>query len=192
MTINKLTSIRLSQPTCPWWFLFTFDNPLRRFYQDPEKILSPYLKPGDRVVDIGCGMGYFTIPMAKLIGGSGKVIAVDMQSKMLSGLRKRASQTGVEEQIELHQSTQDQIGITGPVDFVLTFWMVHEVHQLRSFLDQIYQMLKNDGQLLIAEPYIHVKGKAFLKTVSEVEAIGFSIKEHLSIGFSRSILVQKA
>jgi ubiquinone/menaquinone biosynthesis C-methylase UbiE len=147
--------------------------------------------PGDRVVDIGCGMGYFTIPMAKLVQKKGKVIAVDMQFKMLSGLRKRAIQAGVGEQIDLHQCTQDQLGIASPVDFVLAFWMVHEVHQLRSFLDQIYQMLKDYGLLLIAEPYIHVTGKAFQNTVAEVEAIGFSIKKQLSIGFSRSILVQK-
>jgi 2-polyprenyl-3-methyl-5-hydroxy-6-metoxy-1,4-benzoquinol methylase len=147
--------------------------------------------PGDRVVDIGCGMGYFTIPMAKLVQKKGKVIAVDMQSRMLASLRKRANQAGVGEQIELHQSTQDQLGIIGPVDFVLAFWMVHEVHQPRSFFDQIGQMLKDDGLLLIAEPYIHVSRKAFQKTVAEVEAVGFSIIEQLRIGFSRSILVQK-
>jgi len=172
-------------------FLFTFDNPLRKFFQDPEKILSSYLKPGDRVIDIGCGMGYFTIPMAKLVQESGKVIAVDMQSKMLSGLRKRADRAGVSEQIDLHQCTQDQIGITGPVDFVLAFWMVHEIHHLRSFLEQIIQVLKDDGQLLIAEPYIHVTGKAFQQTVAEIKAIGFFIEEQPSIGFSRSILAQK-
>jgi len=61
--------------------------------------------PGDRVVDIGCGMGYFTIPMAKLVQKKGKVIAVDMQFKMLSGLWKRANQAGVGEQIDLHQCT---------------------------------------------------------------------------------------
>ena len=191
MTSNKISSIRLNQPTCPWWFLFTFDNPLRKFYQDPEKILSPYLKPGDRVVDIGCGMGYFTIPMAKIVQENGKVIAVDMQSKMLTGLRKRADRAGVGELIELHQCTQDLIGITGPVDFVLAFWMVHEIHHLQSFLEQIFQILKDDGQFLIAEPYIHVTGKAFHQTVAEIKAIGFSIKEQPSIGFSRSILAQK-
>ncbi len=69
MMIEKL---KIRQPTCPWWFLFTFDNPLRKFYQDPEKILTPYLKSGEIVVDLGCGMGYFSIPMADWLGKPGK------------------------------------------------------------------------------------------------------------------------
>ncbi|MCJ7717356.1 MAG: class I SAM-dependent methyltransferase, partial [Anaerolineales bacterium] len=132
-----------------------------------------------------------TVPMAKLVGKNGKVIAVDMQSKMLSGLQTRAEQADLREQIELHQCTQDQIGISGPVDFILAFWMVHEVHHRREFLDQIYQLLKEGGRLLIAEPYLHVSGKTFQEMIAELQGIGFSVEEHPRIGFSRSILVQK-
>ena len=46
---------------CPWWFAYTFDNPLRRLVHNPEKMLQKFIKEGDTVVDIGCGMGYFSI-----------------------------------------------------------------------------------------------------------------------------------
>ncbi len=81
----KIEKLKIRQPTCPWWFLFTFDNPFRKIYQDPFTILTPYLKNGDTAVDLGCGMGYFSIPMAELVGDRGKVVAVDLQERMLPG-----------------------------------------------------------------------------------------------------------
>ena len=184
-------NFQIKQPTCPWWFLFTFDNPLRKIYQDPFDILVPFIREGDTVVDLGCGMGYFSLPMASLVGESGKVIAVDLQSQMLNGLKRRAEKAGLQNRIQLHNCTQDQIGISEPVDFVLAFWMVHEVHEPRAFFEQIREMLHPGGQLLIAEPYIHVTRIGFERTLAEVIDSGFSVVGSVSIGFSRSILAQK-
>ena len=164
--------IKLRQPTCPWWFLFTFDNPLRMIYQDPVKILTPYINIGDTVVDLGCGMGYFSIPMANLVGETGKVIAVDLQSRMLVGLRRRAQSKGLSERVTTHQCEQDRIGITEKVDFVLAFWMIHEVHDSLSFLAQIRQILNDGGKLLIAEPYIHVSRRRFEQMKSDIVRLG--------------------
>ena len=72
-----------SPHVCPWWLCYSFDNPLRRLIHNPQRILSPYIKQGMTVLDAGCGMGYFSIGMAKMVGDSGKVIAVDLQQKML-------------------------------------------------------------------------------------------------------------
>ena len=72
---------------CPWWACYFFDNPVRKLFQDPYEILSPYVKQGFTVIDIGPGMGYFTIPLLKLVGKDGKVIAVDIQEKMLAAIK---------------------------------------------------------------------------------------------------------
>ncbi len=97
----KIEKLKIRQPTCPWWFLFTFDNPFRKIYQDPFTILTPYLKNGDTAVDLGCGMGYFSIPLAELVGDRGKVIAVDLQERMLAGLRGRAEKAKLLERINM-------------------------------------------------------------------------------------------
>ena len=186
-----MEKIIFRQPTCPWWFLFTFDNPLRKIYQDPLKILSPYINVGDTAIDLGCGMGYFSIPLAKLVGEAGKVIAVDLQSQMLAGLRRRAEKFDLLPRIQTHQASQDRIGLSDKADFVLAFWMVHEVHDPRSFLAQIYRLLKDNGRLLIAEPYIHVSRQRFEQIQAEVKDAGFSILVSPAVGFSRSILVEK-
>lgn len=70
---------------CPWWMTYTFDNPLRRLLHDRRRILGPFVRPGMRVADIGCGMGYFTLGLADLVGPQGKVLAVDLQKRQLEG-----------------------------------------------------------------------------------------------------------
>jgi len=177
--------------TCPWWLLFTFDNPLRKLVHNPEKILVPYVEPGDTVLDVGCGMGYFTLSLAQLAGVSGKVIAADLQEQMLAGLRKRAERVGLIDRIQLHQSMPNQIGVNQPVDFALAFWMVHEVRQQQDFLKQIFEMLKPNGRFLFVEPLIHVTGTAFEQTVSQASEIGFQEIERPRVRASRAVVFGK-
>jgi ubiquinone/menaquinone biosynthesis C-methylase UbiE len=177
--------------TCPWWLLFTFDNPLRKLVHNPKKMLAPYVRPSDTVLDVGCGMGYFTLGLAQLVGSDGKVIATDLQTQMLAGLRKRAERVGLVDHIQLHQSTPDQIGVNQPVDFALAFWMVHEVRQPEDFLLQIYEQLTPTGKFLLAEPIIHVTGKAFARTVSLAKRIGFVEIERPGIFASRVAVFSK-
>ena len=79
---------------CPWWGGYFIDNPIRRLFHNPEKIVGPYVKPGMTAMDVGCGMGFCSIAMAKIVGDSGQVIAVDLQQKMLEVLRQRADKGG--------------------------------------------------------------------------------------------------
>ena len=53
---------------CPWWGGYFIDNPLRRLLHNPEKIIGPYVRPGMTVMDVGCGMGFCSIAMAKIVG----------------------------------------------------------------------------------------------------------------------------
>jgi ubiquinone/menaquinone biosynthesis C-methylase UbiE len=178
--------------TCPWWLLFTFDNPLRKLIHDPEKILASYVMSGITVLDIGCGMGYFTLGLAKLVGEDGKVIAADLQEPMLMGLRKRANRAGLMDRIHLHQSTPSQIGVRESVDFALAFWMVHEVRQPNIFLGQIYELLRPEGKFMLVEPVIHVSRKAFEQTLSIAQANGFQVTGHPKVRASRAVVFSKS
>jgi ubiquinone/menaquinone biosynthesis C-methylase UbiE len=177
--------------TCPWWLLFTFDNPVRKWIHNPQLILAPYVHPGDAVLDVGCGMGYFTLTLAWLSGEGGSVIAADLQPQMLEGLRRRAERAGILDRIHLQRATPDHIGLESPVDFALAFWMLHEVHQPKPFFQEIYKTLKPGGRLLVVEPVIHVPKKAFDRTVGLAESLGFTTEERPRVRVSRAVLFRK-
>jgi ubiquinone/menaquinone biosynthesis C-methylase UbiE len=179
------------QRVCPWWLCFTFDNFIRRLVQNPERILRPYIQPGWTVLDVGPGIGYFTVALAKLVGYSGKVIAADLQKKMLDGIYHRALKADVQDRIKLHQSTPDMIGIDEPVDFCLAFYMVHEVRDRARFLNEIASCLKPGGMLLIAEPNIHVSRVKFNDTLQIAESTGLSLVSQPKIFLSYSALLKK-
>jgi ubiquinone/menaquinone biosynthesis C-methylase UbiE len=176
---------------CPWWLCFTFDNMFRRFLQNPEHILKPYIKQGAKVLDIGAGMGYFTITLANLVGDKGKVIAADLQKEMLDGISRRAIRAGVQDRIELHQSQPDRIGITELIDFCLAFWMIHEVGNRGEYLKEISSKLKQNGSLLLVEPRIHVTSKNYNETLDLARAAGLSIVERPYVFLSYSTLLKK-
>ncbi len=157
---------------CPWWGSYFIDNPLRRLFHNPEKIVGPYVGPGMTVMDVGCGMGFCSIAMAKIVGDSGLVIAVDLQQKMLDVLRQRATAASVANRIRLHKCERDRLGVDAQADFALAFMMVHEVPDQRRLLAEIKACLKLGGKLLVAEPKIHVPGKMFAKEVATAEEVG--------------------
>ena len=181
-----------AEHVCPPWCYFTFDNIFRRLLQNPNRILRPYIKPGWTVLDVGLGMGYFTIPLAKLVGDTGKVIAADIQQQMLDSLDHRAFKAGVQERIKLQMTKLDNIGISEPIDFCLAFWMVHEVPDRVHFLSEIVSNLKPDGLMLIAEPSIHVSKVHFAKTLEIAKSVGFSVTERPKIFLSHTALLKKS
>jgi ubiquinone/menaquinone biosynthesis C-methylase UbiE len=146
---------------------------------------------GLTVLDVGPGMGYFTIPLAKLVGDTGKVIAADLQQKMLDGVLHRARREKIQDRIKLHRSTPDSIGINEPIDFCLAFWMLHEVPDRFRFLTEIYALLKPKGLLLLAEPKIHVSHEKFNKTIEIAKSVGLFEIDRLSIFLSYSVLLKK-
>jgi ubiquinone/menaquinone biosynthesis C-methylase UbiE len=183
-----LEKLSLQRMVCPWWCCYTFDNPLRRLLHNPEAILGPYIRSGSTAIDVGAGMGYFSIPLARLVGPAGHVTAIDIQAKMLEALDRRARRRGVSERIKPYLANSGSLGNHPAADFVIAFWMVHEVPNQRAFLTEVYDFLKPKGLFLLAEPIFHVSKRSFLQTMDIASEIGFIVKETPNIRLSRSVL----
>ena len=174
--------------TCPWWFAYTFDNALRGLVHKPSEILGGLVRRGDTVVDVGSGLGFFTIALAEMVGPDGKVISVDLQEEMLKRSRRRAERRGLADRFEFHRASHTHLGLTKPADLVLAFWMLHEVRDRAGFLREVRSILRPSGHLLIAEPKGHVPRALFARITDLVRGEGFTVKDGRNIRLSRSIL----
>ena len=135
---NLLNLIQGKNHTCPWWLCFTFDNHFRKLLQDPVKILSPYIQPGDHVLDLGPGRGFCSFPLSDMVGDKGVVYAADIQKEMLDAIEKKAERRNVSN-IRTYLITDKGLDIDETFDFILFFWMFHEVHDQVALLEELRQ-----------------------------------------------------
>jgi 2-polyprenyl-3-methyl-5-hydroxy-6-metoxy-1,4-benzoquinol methylase len=180
---------------CPWWLGYFLVSPIRKLQYNPRTILAPYVKQGMTVLDFGSAMGFFSIPLAQMVGPAGKVICIDMQEKMLARLRKRALKAGVSAQIETRLCTQDSPGLqslAGTIDFALLFAVVHEVPAREALFAGIASALKPQAYLLVAEPKGHVSAQNFARTLSAARERGFVEAGTPHIARSYAVLLQRA
>ena len=162
---------------CPWWLGPILASPLRRLLESPERLLGPYVKPGMTVLEPGCGMGFFSLPLARLVGPSGKVVCVDLQPRMIEGLRRRARRAGLLDRIETSVCTTEDLGMAalhGRVDLAVAIHTVHETGDDDRFLGQIARALKPGGALFVMEPRGHVSREAFAATLAAAARAGLA------------------
>ncbi|MBW2697407.1 MAG: methyltransferase domain-containing protein [Deltaproteobacteria bacterium] len=184
----------MAEHVCPWWVGYLLASPLRRLFQKPEQILDSYIREGMTVLEPGCAMGFFSLPMARMVGSEGRIVCVDLQQRMLDSLMQRARKAGLADRIEARSCAKDGLGIedlSGRIDFALAFAMVHEVPDPDRLLSQIRDALAPGGRLLIAEPAGHVSGDAFEKTVKLATEAGLATIERPRIAKSHAVLMAK-
>jgi ubiquinone/menaquinone biosynthesis C-methylase UbiE len=176
---------------CPPWFAWVINNPLRRWLHKPEEVLGRLVAPGFTVVELGCGSGPFTIAMAQMVGPSGRVIAADVQPAMLAKVQRRVAQAGVQDRVELHQCGREHVGLSAHVDFVLAFWMVHEVPSAAALFAEMRDALNPDGKLLLVEPKFHVARRGFEKEVDAASEAKLELVARPSVRLSHAALFAK-
>ncbi len=175
---------------CPVELSGSLDNKLRKVFQDPQKILKPYVMPGMKIADIGCGPGFFSLEIAKLVGVKGKVFAVDLQEGMLNIIRAKIKDTELQNLVIPIKSSGTEITIPEKVDFMLAFFMVHEVPDKLGFFKQLKNYLNMEGKILIVEPkYFHVSTKEFETTISYAKQAGFRTMPGIKMFLTQSIIL---
>jgi len=184
----------MAHRVCPWWAGYLLASPLRRLVHDPAQLLGPYVFEGMTVLEPGPGMGFFTLELARRVGPRGRVIAIDVQPKMLEVLVRRARKAGLADRIEARPTRDDRLGVEdcrGQVDFALAFAMVHEVPQPRLLLAEIFSALKAGARLLLTEPVGHVTREEFEATLALAKELGFGLESRPAIRRSQAAVLIK-
>jgi ubiquinone/menaquinone biosynthesis C-methylase UbiE len=161
----------------------------REVEEMPETALDAIgVRPGMVVADIGAGVGYFSVRLAKRVGANGKVFANDVQPEMLTMLKERAAKAHVDNVIEPVLGTESDPKLPkASMDLVLLVDVYHEFSQPQAMLRRIRESLKPDGRLVLLEyrkedPRIPIRPEHKMsveEVKTEVSAEGFRLDKVL-------------
>jgi ubiquinone/menaquinone biosynthesis C-methylase UbiE len=184
----------MSHRVCPWWLGYWLVCPARRLGQNPHSILAPHVREGMMVLEPGPGMGFFTLELARLVGTAGRVIAIDVQDKMIDLLKRRAAKVGLLSRLDARIAAPDSLGVQdldGMIDFTLAFAVVHEFPDHRHFFAEVAAASKRGAAVLLAEPKGHVKPEKFNSELEAASSAGFKIADHPPVRGSHTALLTK-
>jgi len=171
------------------------DTRLRRFIYRPDRLARRYVKQGDRVLDFGCGPGFFTREFAKVAGNTGLVLAVDVQEEMLRILREKLGYEGLLPRIRTHRCEPGSLGLSpeldGSIDAAFAIFVVHEVPDPERLFREMAALLVSGGLLFISEPPFVVNGREFRETLSRAEGAGFRLVEKRFFFVNRAAVLRK-
>jgi len=184
-----------SHRVCPVWVGYLLASRLRTLLHNPQKILAPHIRSGMRVMDVGPAMGFFSLPLARLVGPTGRVICVDVQEKMLQALLRRAGRAQLADRIETRVCDADSLRVAdlvAKIDFVLAFAVVHEVGDATRFFSEVQGVLRPHGRVLFAEPRGHVSERAFQESLSIAAQSGLAKLDSLKIPRTHAVVLERA
>jgi len=146
------------------------------------------------VLEPGPGMGYFTPELARLVGAKGRIIAVDVQARMLAGLRRRVAKAGLSERVDARLAPADSMGLAdlaGRIDFTLAVAVVHEFPSAERFFAEVSQASKPGATVLLVEPAGHVQPNEFETELQAAARAGLAVVERPAIRRSHRALLRK-
>jgi len=169
-------------------------SPLRKLVENPKRIFGSFVREGMTVLEPGCAMGFFTLPLARMVGPEGTVIAVDIQTDMLAALERRARKASLMNRLDIREAGSESMGISdlaGSADFCTLIHVAHEVPDQNRLFGEISHTLKPGGRLLVIEPDWHVTPEEFEISLTAAAAAGLRRIESVNVQKGRKALFER-
>ena len=167
------------------------DNEKRRELLPPEEtLINLGLHEGDVMADIGCGIGYFTIPASKIVGDSGKIFAMDILPEMLQDVGIKIKENNISN-IEIILTEENDLKLEdNKITIAFISSVLHEADEKENFLNEIKRIISPKGRIAIVEwqkinsefgpPIDHRLDKIDL--IKILDTVGFSNISTIDIG----------
>jgi ubiquinone/menaquinone biosynthesis C-methylase UbiE len=133
-------------------YLLMLERDERRDFQKPEEVMKALaLKAGERVADVGAGSGYFTVPVARAVGPTGRVLALDIRQEMLDFLDFRLRAEGLQN-VELKKvEPDDPLLPKGAVETILMVDVLHYIKERTAYARKLREALAPGGRLVVID-----------------------------------------
>lgn len=164
---------------CPWWLSFLVENPLMDLGAAADTVLDRAgVGPGMAVLDVGCGPGRVALAAAERVGPEGRVVALDVQPRMLEVCRRRAAEQGLDNlETVLAAAGTGALAQRDVFDAAYLITVLGEIPNRCAALAEIHRALRPGGVLSVSEllPDPHFQSRRTVRRLAE--AVGFEVGE---------------
>lgn len=159
---------------CSW--LVEMDNPLSKINRSQTIIEQGQVTPAMKVLDVGCGPGRLTIPLAQKVGSSGNIVALDLQQGMIDKIQKKAAALGLTNITYVNTAIEKANLEPHSFDRIFLITVLGEIPNQEQALKMIHQALKPDGLLIITEIVTDPHYQRIRYVENVVQKVGFKKK----------------
>ena len=153
-----------------WMISIMHDNPLLPIFRNPYKLLEAAgLKQGQKVLEVGCGPGYFTIPSAKTVGPEGFVYAVDVHPRAIERAQKKIVKEGIKNAMPILANASSTGLPDHSIDLAFVFCLRYIAGGLDNLVAELHRVLNNGGILSFEKTRGSEK-----ELIAEVSRLGFT------------------
>jgi ubiquinone/menaquinone biosynthesis C-methylase UbiE len=153
-----------------WMIRLMHDNPILPLVKNPYKILDTAgLKKGQKVVEVGCGPGFFTIPAAKIVGEGGHIYAIDINPRMAARVKEKIEKQAIENVTVMCTNASNTDLVDESIDLVFLFGLPYVVGGLEEVIHGLHRVLKPGGNLSFKKAKV-----SETKLIYEIERGGFT------------------
>lgn len=176
----------------PQFMANLIDNPLRRKVQPPDELAMRHgIEPGMTVLDVGPGNGTYTLAAARRVGPAGKIVAIDIEPKMIERVQRRVQKAGAKN-IEARLADVYALPFDdGALDAAYMITVIGEIPEPERAMREIRRVLKPSGTLSFSELLLDPDYPLASTTIRRAEAAGFRLKQRFGGFFSYTLRFDK-